>query len=340
MKRTTSRRASLAPRAAVLVLLCLARAPEVAAEPACRRDGRYVMGTVLETTICAPSAADRAREVYAIATALDAELTTWAADGPLIRLNRSAGGPAREIPPDLHRVLDESVVWWRRTGGAFDVSVGPLMTLWRETGSAGREPDSAELREALALVGSDKIEFGEHGAVRLARAGMALDLGGIGKGFAVDRMAERLRRAGVRSALIDFGRSSLLAMGSAPEGDGWRVLLRRPDGPVVGVASLRDHAASVSATFGSSFQIEGRRLGHVVDPRSGRPLEREALVFVVSPEATQAEALSKALLVLGVEKGLALLATIPRVEALVVEEGGRESRTPGFDRVVAFEPLS
>jgi thiamine biosynthesis lipoprotein len=298
------------------------------------------MGTVLETTICGPNAADRAREVHAIATALDAELTTWAADGPLIRLNRSAGGAEHDVPPELHRVLAESVFWWRRTGGAFDVSVGPLMRLWRESGSTGREPDADALREALARVGSDKIRFSDRGGVRLSRAGMALDLGGIGKGFAVDRMAEGLRRAGVRGALIDFGRSSLLAIGSAPEGDGWRVLLRRPDGPVVGVASLRDRAASVSATFGSSLQIEGRRFGHVVDPRSGRPLEREALAFVVSPDATQAEALSKALLVLGCEKGFALLATIPDVEALLVEEGGKESRTPGFDRAVAFEPLS
>ena len=158
---------------------------------ACRRDGRYVMGTVLETTICALDATERAREVYAIATALDAELTTWAADGPLIRLNRAAGGPARQVPPELHRVLAESVAWSRRTGGAFDVSVGPLMKLWRESGSTGRKPDPAALLApaiasvdkpvVVAVVGTDADPQGRDRQVRaLADAGAEVHLSNAG----------------------------------------------------------------------------------------------------------------------------------------------------------------
>ncbi|RIL00059.1 MAG: hypothetical protein DCC71_19175, partial [Proteobacteria bacterium] len=170
-------------------------------------------------------------------------------------------------------------------------------------------------------------------------AGAAVDLGGVAKGWALDRMAERARAAGVTSALLSFGQSSLWAIG-APAGEaGWRLLVRRPDGGFAGVATLRDRAVSVSGSLGQSSEIEGKRYGHVIDPRSGEPLIRPLEAIVLCASAAVGEAASKALLVLGEERGVALLGSLG-CEGLLVGAAGARHATPGWEAASRFEPES
>jgi thiamine biosynthesis lipoprotein len=138
--------------------------------------------------------------------------------------------------------------------------------------------------------------------------------------------------------LLDFGQSSIWALGAPPDAPKWRLLIQQPDGQNVGVISLRDQALSISASFGQQSVIQGQRYGHIIDPRTGMPVQRSLLACVIAPDATQAEALSKALLILGEHQGVALLESLPSVEGLLVEASGKQWMTRGWTQVTKFTP--
>lgn len=328
--------------AAALLLAACSAAPR--AEEGCTRDGRYVMGTVLQMELCAPDAELRQRmfePAFADAMRLDSLLTTYSAESPTSRLNARAGRGPTELPPEVIEVLALSRSYADLAGGTFDVTVGPLIALWRQAGRIGRLPSEAALSDARSRVGSGALLIAADGrSALLAREGMHIDLGGIGKGYALDRLAARLRSAGVGGALLDFGRSSIWALGRPPGADGWRLLVQNPAGERLGVVTLRNQALSVSGSLGQSSEIAGRRYGHVIDPRTGWPMERDLLACVVAPSAALAEALSKALLLLGEQEGVTLLERLPEVEGMLAEAGGRSWATSGWERSVAFARLA
>ncbi len=303
---------------------------------ACRTDGRPVMGTILEVRLCDEAGSDPFENAFETASQLDALFTTWADDSAVLRLNRAQGRAIPEVPEPLRLVLKEAIELSRTTGGAFDVTVGPLIDVWRAAGRSGVLPSAALLAESNERVGSDRIEIRPDHSVRLPSGG-SIDLGGLGKGFALDRITAQFRAAGVTSGLLDFGQSSLVAIGAPPDARAWDLLVRRPDGPVIGIVSLRDSAASTSTTFGRSTEIAGRRYSHVIDPRTGRPVATDRLAFVTAPDASLAEALSTALVVWGVD-GLPIIERLAGVEALVVEGTRAPTRTSGFDRATKFRP--
>jgi thiamine biosynthesis lipoprotein len=325
----------------VLVLLCAATSARAAAP--CATDGRYVMGTILQLEICTPDESrrrDAFASSFAAAQHLDAILTTYVTDSPVSQLNAHAGEGARAVPPEVVELLASSRAYAPETGGTFDVTVGPLVALWRASGAAGRVPADDVLQRVRARVGSDRIVLGADGrSAALADAGMAVDFGGIGKGYALDRLAARLRASGIDAALLDFGRSSVRALGVPPEGRAWRLLLEHPSTGPVGVIGLRDQALSVSGSLAQQSEIGGRRYGHVIDPRTGRPLERDLLAAVVAPSAELAEALSKALLILGEGDGVELLERFAGVDGMLVDASGGRWTTRGWQEAVRFEPV-
>ena len=305
----------------------------------CLRDGRYVMGTVLEVTLCGAETkhARRASEtLFHTATRLDGLLTTYSADSPVSHLNAQAGQGPVGVPPEVTAILSLSVHYWQLTHRTFDITVGPLMTLWRQTEHL---PSAGVLQETLARIGSDKIGLSPTGTVTLSQADMALDLGGIGKGFALDHMVAWLKDQHITQALLDFGQSSQWAVGSPPDATGWRLLIRQPNGQVAGRITLRDQALSVSGSLGQSITIGGQRYGHVIDPRTGQPVQRDLLACVIAPSAAQAEALSKAFLILGESEGIALLDRLPGVEGMLLETNGQRWQTTGWTQSTAFVSL-
>jgi thiamine biosynthesis lipoprotein len=167
---------------------------------------------------------------------------------------------------------------------------------------------------------------------------MAIDFGGIGKGYALDRLAALLRAQGVTNAMLDFGQSSIWALGTPPDAQGWRLLVQQPNGRHAGIITLHDQALSLSASLGQSFVANGQRYGHVIDPRTGEPLRRDLLACVIAPSAAQAEALSKALLILGESEGIALLQRLAGVEGFLVAASGQHWMTKGWTPAVAFAP--
>ena len=314
---------------------------------ACETDGRYIMGTVFQATLCrAEPAAQPQRqmdavwqEVFAAARRFDELFTTYAPHSPLSHVNAQAGRGLRAVPAEVSDILRLSQRYADLTDGAFDITVRPLLGLWRQAATTHTRPTAEAIRHTLRFIGSHKLHFAAPHRVGLPARGMALDLGGIGKGYALDRIARQLHAQRLTNALLNFGQSSLWALGRPPDGEGWRLLLRQPNGEIVGVATFSDQAISISGSLGQSMQVEGRRYGHIIDPRTGRPVQRDLLACVVASSAAQAEALSTALLILGEDEGLALIERLDGVEGFLHEAPGTHWMTTGWQRASRFVAL-
>lgn len=228
---------------------------------------------------------------------LEGVFSHYRADTELMRLCDAAGGPARPVGPDLFAVLSRSVEISRASGGAFDVTVGPVVGLWRDARASGRLPAATVLVNARARVGYGLIELdADARTVRLQRAGMRLDLGGIGKGYAGDQALRVMEGLGLPRCLVDIGGD--LVLGDAPPGkDGWRV--RAGDRALV----LARRGVAASGDTERFVEIDGVRYSHIVDPKTGLGLTHGFEVTVVAPNGTDADAWASALSVLGPEEG-------------------------------------
>ena len=249
-------------------------------------------------------------------TRLEDELSYFRATSQIYRLNQEAARQPVRVTPWLFRLLLHARQLTEETDGTFDITVAPLMRCWGFYTREGQVPEPAALAEARACVGMNLVELNEgDSTVRFARPGVQLDLGSIGKGFAVERAGELLREAGMTSALLHGGTSTVLAIGAPPDADGWKIALEHPaseTGPIphspfpipysavpLATVSLRDQSLSVSAVWGKSFTAADRSYGHVIDPRTGQPTHGASLAAIVLPSATESDALSTMLLTLG-----------------------------------------
>jgi len=253
--------------------------------------------------------------------------------------DRAATGPVK-VSPMLFDLLERSVALSRDSGGTFDVTIAPLMHCWGLAGGEGRFPTEAEVAETRALVGMEQLILDRQDqTVQFRNPGVLLDLGSIGKGYALDVAAEWLRDLGVENALIHGGTSTVYAIGQPPDGGRWTVAIVRPeDGPALGklaaeprtdqilarVPLADGESLSVSAVWGKSFHHEGTTYGHVLDPRSGWPVSGAYLSAVVLPSATDTDALSTALLTLGREGHETLRKSHPSIRTLVALPEGEE----------------
>ena len=310
------------------------------AQPVALREIHYVMGTLLDITLYHKTGEEAKRVLrgcFQQARCLEEVFSTYDDDSDLSQLNRHAGLGPLEISPELWSVLDASLRLGRETDGALDITLGPLIDLWRAAEEDGPPPSPASVADALSQTGISKVDLLPDGSGQLQQAGMRLDLGGIGKGYAVDRMKALLVRGGVERAFINFGRSSLAAIGSPPDQEAWPVLLHGDDGDPVGIVHLRDHTLSASGSFGHSCQIGETRYGHLIDQRDGFPVRHRALGVAVARTATEAEALTKALVIFGPEQGFAVLSRFSTAEGLLTLSNGSWITTSGFTDTVRFE---
>ncbi len=241
------------------------------------------------------AAFDEARRV-------DAFLSNYKQDSELSRINREAARGPVKISPEMADLLDRCLRYARETEGAFDITVGALVSAWGFYKGDGVMPWPWTLWRARRNSGYRHLELNRHErTVRFRRSSLLLDPGGIGKGYAVDRAVAALRARGIEAALVSSGGSSVFALGAPPDGGGWSLDLRGPrsDGRPVATVTLRDEALSASGSYESFFEKGGKRYGHIIDPRSGRPAAGVAAVSVIAPLAIDTEAWSTALLVNG-----------------------------------------
>lgn len=293
----------------------------------------YSMGTLVEITVRLTEDTRKAEASLAVSealeavTALDSLLSTYKPHSQISVLNRISGGRALEVDPRVMAVLDSSLHYWKLTGGAFDITVGPLLDLYGFKGGAPSLPESGDLSRALALVDASGIELDrDAGSARLRRAGQKLDLGGIGKGFALDLAAEALKRRGISHAMLNFS-GNLLFMGEAWPGTPWTAGVAHPrvQGTVIASFEARDVAVSTSGDYENYFTYDGRRYSHILDPRTGLPAGDLSSVTVIAPSASGADALSTAIAVMGPVAGMELIESLRGVEAILVPAPNRES---------------
>jgi thiamine biosynthesis lipoprotein len=269
---------------------------------------------------------------------LEEQLSFYRPTSELSFINTVAAHQPVKVETLLYALLTRARDLSAETLGTFDPTVGGLMKLWGLTGDAGRRPSEDERTAALERTGIARVDFDDAArTIRFPVEGMQLDLGSIGKGYALDEAARILRDEGVENGLVQGGTSAVFAWGRTPAGDPWRVAIAPPvvtrddseaaalivrdaepeNGPPLAVVELEDESLSVSAVSGKYFRIGVDVFGHVIDPRSGLPVNGPLLAATVLPSATDADALSTALLTLG-ESGLDVLKARETARGLVL----------------------
>lgn len=251
---------------------------------------------------------DRGRLESSVAQALeearrlDHMLSNYRPESEWSEVNRLAGDQPVHITKELFDLLAACVEYSRESEGAFDITVGPLMKVWGFYKGSGHLPHRAEVRGALGDVGYPNILLDPKSqTVRFARKGVEIDPGGIGKGYAVDRMAALMKEAGVRSALISGGGSSIYAIGTPPDEQGWKIEIKDPKDTSKPAATvyLKDESMSTSGSYEKFFYAEGKLYSHIMDPRTGFPAQGMLSTSIIAPRTIDTEAWTKPYYILG-----------------------------------------
>jgi FAD:protein FMN transferase len=338
----TMRNAYLLPCAAVL----LSALPGDAAEPALARFSYAEphMGTQFKILLYAPdraSADTAAKAAFTRIDVLDGIMSDYRPTSELMQLCKKAGTDPVPVGEELFFVLARAQEVSRLSGGAFDVTVGPVVRLWRIARRTQRLPDKDDLAHALALVGYDKVRLDPKArTVQLLKPGMQLDLGGIGKGYAADEALKELAGHGVTRALVAAG-GDIAVSGPPPDADGWKVgiaPLTDPDSEPSRYLLLKDAAVSTSGDAEQYVEIDGTRYSHIVDPKTGLGLVGRMSATVLARRGIEADPLTKVVAVLGLERGLPIIDMQDGVSALFVRKTDKGEESSASKRWPKMSP--
>jgi thiamine biosynthesis lipoprotein len=296
----------------------------VFAAPSLFVQSRPAMGTTFTIYLYA-SDADQAAEDFEAAfdevERLEEALSNYRPSSEVSRINRFAARERVTTDAEIFNLLRTSLEYSQRTQGAFDITVGHLMRAWGFFRGNGHYPANADIAQAKASVGWQKVHLcSADRTVHFTTPGVELDLGAIGKGYAVDRIVTVLREQGVTSALVDAGSSTLYALGAPPGESGWKVRVPRSNdhSETLSTAVLRDASLSTSGCSEKSFQLKGHTYCHIMDPRTGSPVEGVLQTTVIAADGTTTDALSTSIFVMGPSEGEKLLETISGTSAIWV----------------------
>ena len=269
------------------------------------------MGTWASLTLVttdSAAVADVAYETLKVFHLVDSLMSNWTDVSEVARINRMAAPYEITVQPNVAEVIGFAQRVAIESNGAFDITIEPLVRLWGFIGGPPRVPRQVEIDAALEVVGCDKLRFNTvTGSVHFMRDGVAIDLGGIAKGYGVDLAADVLRGANTTNALVDLS-GNMIALGSSADAttaaDGWTVGIRDPSGthPYVARVRIQDEAVATSGDYEQFVDADGKRYGHILDPRTGWSARGLASVTIVASRAMAADAWATALFVLGPEE--------------------------------------
>lgn len=267
---------------------------------------------------------------------LEDQLSLYRPGSQIAQVNSRAAYEPVRITPEVFALLEHAQRLHAETKGAFDITIAPLVRCWGFMGGTGQLPTDEEVAAAREKVGMQHVQLdAAERTVRFDRDGVMLDLGAIGKGYAVERAAETLRETGITSGLLHGGTSTVYAIGAPPDAEAWKVAIERPPlatrisgFPALAPVPLKDEAMSVSAIWGRFFESNEKNFGHVLDARTGRPTEAALLSVAVLPSATETDALSTALLTVGKAGINGIVNLRPGFKGLVVGKSGSVARWP------------
>jgi thiamine biosynthesis lipoprotein len=297
------------------------------------------MGTYANVTVVtADSLASlpSARIAHQAFRRVDSLMSNWTQTSEVARINRHAANRPVTVQTEVAHVVDASLATWRESGGAFDITVEPLVRLWGFLGGKKRVPSDAEIAAVLPQVGARQVAFNAKTRMILFKKdGMRIDLGGIAKGYAVDVAADSLRARGVTDALVDLT-GNMVAIGHPTGAPAWRIGIRDPRDRMSHFArlTLRDRAISTSGQYEQFIAANGRRYGHILDPRTGKPVDGLISVTLVGPTALACDSWDTPMFVMGPAGARRVASERTDLDAVLVVPG-----SGGVDTVWVEESL-
>jgi FAD:protein FMN transferase len=313
-------------RAAALAALAVACAGSAAVAPRSVAYSARTMGTMADVIIVtadSTAAAPAAAVAHRAFARVDSLMSNWTRTSEVARLNRDAAAGPTRVHPEVARVLARAVRIGRDTGGAMDITVEPLVRAWGFLGGTPRVPSDAEVKTAFAHVGLARIAFDSSAAtLRFIDPAVRVDLGGIAKGYAVDVAADSLRARGVRNACVNVS-GNMQLLGAPPGAPRWRIGVRDPHDRMRYFArlALTEQGIATSANYEQFVAVDGRRYGHIMDPRTGRPADGLLAVTVVAATALEADGWDTGLFVLGASEAKRLARARSDFSVILVEPG-------------------
>lgn len=300
------------------------------------------MGTTFRIVLYAKdeaTAQQAAKAAFARVAELNAIMSDYQPTSELMRLCEKAGGEPVPVSADLFAVLQKAEEFSKATDGAFDVSIGPVVRLWRKARRTRELPSPAEIKKALDLVDYGKIKLNaQKRTVQLLLVGMLLDLGGIGKGYAADAALAVLRQHGITRALVAAGGD--IAVGDAPpDASAWKIgvaPLKNADAPPTHYLALTNAGVSTAGDSEQYLEIAGKRYSYIVDPKTGVGLVGRRAVTVIAPNATTSDGMDTGLCVLGVQSGMKIIEERKELAALFVFESDKGIETMASQRFANF----
>ena len=281
------------------------------------------MGTVMTHKAFGLHAQDSLEAVCSELVRIEGLLSRFLPDSDISRVNRSAGIKSERVSPETYEALSSAVEFSQSFPGCFDVTIAPLVTLWKAGQEALARPDEWSIKQVLRLVNyRDLILDPRETTAGLRNAGQSVDLGGIGKGLAGDRIVEVFKSFGISSAYSNLG-GNVVTLGSKPDGSPWQIGIQHPrqEDILVGAVSVVNQTVVTSGDYQRAFTDgQGKRHHHILDPTSGYPAESGVIsVSIVTDRSVVADPLSTMLFVAGMEKGLTFLRRFPQTEAILVD---------------------
>jgi thiamine biosynthesis lipoprotein len=286
---------------------------------------KYIMGTVFEIAAYDASpehASEAIDKAFEEVVRLDGVMSNYKPESDLSRLNRNGHFHPQTVSPDLYEAIRESLRYSRLSDGQFDITVAPLVDLWKAALRGDRVPSAEEQERLRDCVGYQKIQLLPPDRVKFDSSCMRIDLGSIGKGYAVDRAADILRSSGIKSALINAGESTIYGMGAPPGKEAWLVHLRDPSNKVDPQVLLYDNSVSTSEQTPPSL-LGNDTAGHIIDPQTGRPFETACALSIVAKTGTASDALSTTLLLVGPGRGKSIVTSMADAAAIWVSPEGQ-----------------
>jgi FAD:protein FMN transferase len=317
-----------------LIVLLFGCATLPIGQPKGVKETQFIMDTIIEITAYGPQAQAAIDNAFAEMKRIDGLMNIYDENSEASKINAMAGKGPVVVSDDMLFVLEKSLYFSELTHGAFDVTIGPLTTLWGIGKKDDYVPSSQEIAQVKSRVNYQDLKIDKNQqTVFLTKPGMMIDLGSVGKGYAVDRAIAIMKQHQVKSALVNAG-GSIRVIGSKPDGKPWRIGVQHPrmsDGLVAKVALTQWDALDTSGDYQRFFIKDGVRYHHILDPKTGMPGYRNSSNSIAMNSALDADILNTALFLLDVETGLRLMQTFPGADALWVSENGQVTITPGFE---------
>jgi len=302
---------------------------------------QVAMGTVIEITLIADDeeAANKASlQAFQEIKRIETLMSPWLDSSDVTRINRSAGKERVKVSPETFEVIQKAQEISKLSEGGFDITIGPLTELWRKAREKKIPPSIEDVKEKLGLVNFKNIEMDQEGKVFLKKKGMAIDLGGIAKGYAVDRAFELVKSLGYKNLIINAGGD--LRVGGTKNKQPWSIGIQNPreSQKILARISVSDMAVATSGDYEKYFIYQGKRYHHIFNPKDGFPTDDCQSVTIITKDCITADGLATAVFVLGAKKGYSLCQKLDGVKCMIVDKEGKIIFSPGLKDRISFGP--